>query len=54
MHVPFLQSQKLWCEALNMEMVLLDRALYNWTTQEVNTRQDIGSIWTHILHQEVC
>jgi hypothetical protein len=51
---PF-QCQKLWCEAVNMKgVVLMESASYNRKTQQVNTRQDIGSILVHILHQEVC
>lgn len=51
---PF-QCQKLWCEAFNMkEVMLMDSASFNRETQQVNTRQDIGSILAHILYQEVC
>lgn len=51
---PF-QCQKLWCEAFNMkEVMLMDSASFNRETQQVNTRQDIGSILAHIFYQEVC
>ena len=34
--------------------MLMDSASFNRETQQVNTRQDIGSILAHILYQEVC